>query len=423
MSRVSCDSSSGLVDLICSPGGSQSFYRQLVPRTTGPRERKDLISDLTVFCLSYGVSKHCLDLVVSRGFISKALLALLPVDKLEEKFPEISSRDKNLLRNCISSLDHRPEYQVSIGLGMLAKPSSSMKEDPDKEDVTPNRDAEITAALELAETARKLLECPVCYQTCRPPRIWQCTNGHLTCDMCHHRSDTCPLCRSPFTNIRPFTAEKLARQVTVNCKNKPAGCQQFLPWQDKEDHESKCEFATGNCPILSCLAQFLLKDVLEHLQLCHNLTLEYSGMRIAPGGMIYRSQISTANYMHPTADNQNCWWGPQFVMYQTIPFFFVISRKVDNFDGKGQFYFWVWLGGKSVDTRRFLYTVTLEGGGGERISYTAKPESIETGVSRIREEQSCLMVSDLGVKRFLTGSEKILKYSVEIIDKDLKIVS
>ena len=423
MSRISCDTSSGLVDLILSPRGSQPFYGQLVPRTTPPRERKDLINDLITYCSSYGVSRYSLDLVVSRGFISKALLALMPVDKLENKFPEISSRDKDLLRLCISSLDQRPEYQVSIGLAMLSKPISSFVDIPEMESVNLNRDDEISAALELAETARKLLECPVCYQTCRPPRIWQCTNGHLTCDTCHLRSDTCPLCRSSFTNVRPFTAEKLSQQVTVTCKNKPAGCKQFLPWQDREEHESKCDFATGNCPILSCSVQFMLKDVLKHLQLWHNLTLEYSGIKISPGTMVYRSQISTANYMHPTSDQQNCWWGPQFLLYENIPFFFIISRKVDNPDGKGQFYFWVWLGGKCVDTRRFLFKVTLLGGNGEILSYTARPESIEKGVSRIREEQCCLMVSDLGVKRLLTGSEMVLKYSVEIIDRNLKTTS
>jgi E3 ubiquitin-protein ligase SIAH1 len=303
---------------------------------------------------------------------------------------------------------------------MLSKPSSSTENTEDEKKTLFHDDDEISAALELAETARKLLECPVCYQTCRPPRIWQCTNGHLTCDTCHIHSDTCPLCRSSFTNIRPFTAEKLARQVTVTCKNSSSGCKKLLPWQEREEHESGCDYALGNCPILSCSVQFLLKNVLEHLQLSHNLTLEISGMKIVPGGMVYGSQISTANYMHPSSEQQNCWWGPQFVMYDSIPFFFIISRKVDNPDGKGQFYFWVWLGGKSKEARRFLYTITVEGAGGERISYTARPESIERSVSTIRETQSCLMVSDLGVKRFLTGSDKVLKYSVEITDRNLK---
>ena len=37
--------------------------------------------------------------------------------------------------------------------------------------VTP--DSEMTAALKLVDGARKILECPVCYLPCPPPRIWQ----------------------------------------------------------------------------------------------------------------------------------------------------------------------------------------------------------------------------------------------------------
>ena len=42
-----------------------------------------------------------------------------------------------------------------------------------KDDTFKERNNEIEAAIKLVEDSRKILECPVCYLTCLPPRIWQ----------------------------------------------------------------------------------------------------------------------------------------------------------------------------------------------------------------------------------------------------------
>lgn len=305
---------------------------------------------------------------------------------------------------------------------MLSKPIKLLSPANDKKnDVVRSADTsgEIVAALELASTTKKLLECPVCYQICRPPRIWQCTNGHLTCDSCHVYTTTCPLCRSSFSNVRPFTAEKLAKQVPMLCKNSVNGCKKSLPWTEREEHESSCSFSTGYCPVLSCSAQFPIKDTMLHIAATHNLSMETASLKLTPGYMSFRSSISTATYLHGSSDHQNWWWGPQFVVYNNFPFFFIISRRVEHRDSKGHFFFWLWLGSHQADTSRFLYNLTVEGVDGEKISYTARPASIENSVSNIREEQNCLLLADGAVKRMLTGTGEKLQYRIEIIDKKM----
>jgi len=67
---------------------------------------------------------------------------------------------------------------------------------------------------------RELLECPVCLEEMRPPKkIFQCSNGHVICDVCKNNPEvrSCPTCRVKFRGtcnlVRNIIAEKLARST------------------------------------------------------------------------------------------------------------------------------------------------------------------------------------------------------------------
>ena len=144
-----------------------------------------------------------------------------------------------LLEICIQRLDWRPSYQVSVGLRRyFSRPLKTLfKVLEEREDrsageapqtARPGED-KVKAALEVVKATRKVLECPVCYLTCPPPRIWQCNNGHLTCHSCHSQTRACPLCRTTFSSVRPLAAERLAAQLPGHCKNQSQGCPVSLP--------------------------------------------------------------------------------------------------------------------------------------------------------------------------------------------------
>ena len=233
--------------------------------------------------------------------------------------------------------------------------------------------------MELMNSVKKVLECPVCYQIYGPPRIWQCTNGHLTCDECHEHSTTCPLCRSAFSNVRPLAVEELSRQLPLKCKNNILGCDVVLPLRDRETHEGSCEYTPGHCPVLSCNSQFLIKDTLQHMESQHNLSVESASLRLYSGtNMSFRSSITMgSNCLNSTrggsgvqvssssagssVDQQNWWWGPQFVVYENIPFFFVISRRViEQVDAhQGYFFFWLWIGGNQIEARYNCFLIYI----------------------------------------------------------------
>jgi len=458
-SVTTCDITSGLIDLLAAPDGSKTFYSQMVPHTVGgslsvssptamsAESTQEMTPRLVEHCLSYGLTRASIGQILERGFRSIQLLSLLPTKVIPSKFPSMDDRQRSLLRRCIRALAtySKPEYQVVRALQLLEERTGNSQYYPETPDKPSNLSTtEINGAVGLMNSVKKILECPVCYQIYGPPRIWQCTNGHLTCDQCHEHSTTCPLCRSAFSNVRPLAVEELSRQVPLKCKNNAQGCEVTLPLREREMHEQSCEFTPGHCPVLSCNLQFLIKDTLHHMETQHSLTVESASLRLYPGvNMSFRSSITMGSNCLATTgslnggsvvnsggatsvDQQNFWWGPQFVVYENIPFFFVISRRViEQVDShQGYFYFWLWIGGNQIEARRFLYTLTIESAEGEKLSYTTTPVSLCHPVSKIREKQTCLLLTDSAVQRLAVSTDNNrafkLQYRIEIIDKNVK---
>eukprot|EP00088_Acartia_fossae_P064394 TRINITY_DN79238_c0_g1_i1.p1 TRINITY_DN79238_c0_g1~~TRINITY_DN79238_c0_g1_i1.p1 ORF type:complete len:224 (+),score=24.71 TRINITY_DN79238_c0_g1_i1:28-699(+) len=195
------------------------------------------------------------------------------------------------------------------------------------------------------------------------------------------------------------------------------GCPRILAWLDREEHESGCSYSQAHCPVLSCSQQFFISEAMQHLSVQHNIGKDSAILRLHAGSMSFRSSISTATYLNGCRDQQNWWWGPQFVIYENIPFFFIISRRVENPDSRGHFYFWVCIGSNQKESKRFLYNLTVEGVQGEKVTYTSTPVSLEMSAQNVREEQRCLLLADSAVKRMLTKTDEKLLYRIEIVDK------
>eukprot|EP00092_Neocalanus_flemingeri_P039996 GFUD01043565.1.p1 GENE.GFUD01043565.1~~GFUD01043565.1.p1 ORF type:complete len:195 (+),score=54.03 GFUD01043565.1:57-641(+) len=59
------------------------------------------------------------------------------------------------------------------------------------------------------------LECPVCWEEMKPPvHIWQCSQGHLVCELCKTRPEVrhCPTCRQEIVG-RATMVEKIAAKI------------------------------------------------------------------------------------------------------------------------------------------------------------------------------------------------------------------
>ena len=107
------------------------------------------------------------------------------------------------------------------------------------------------------------LECPICLVIPDSLPIYQCQEGHVICNSCHSKINTCPVCRVSLNfKIRALGVEKILRKILQKCKH--IGCNKFSV--DIDEHEANCEFAPSlaiKCP--KCQEVVFTKDALEHL--------------------------------------------------------------------------------------------------------------------------------------------------------------
>ena len=60
----------------------------------------------------------------------------------------------------------------------------------------------------------KELECPVCLEVPRTTPIYQCTQEHIHCNVCHPKLNHCPICRSAIKmDSRNLLAEKIHKKI------------------------------------------------------------------------------------------------------------------------------------------------------------------------------------------------------------------
>merc|ERR1712002_561535 len=76
-----------------------------------------------------------------------------------------------------------------------------------------------TSSLVLPDDLKQNLECPVCARISLPP-IMQCRNGHVTCNPCRLKVQSCPMCREIDIDIRNLFAEKVEKKYSVKMGQK-----------------------------------------------------------------------------------------------------------------------------------------------------------------------------------------------------------
>ena len=65
------------------------------------------------------------------------------------------------------------------------------------------------------EHFRDLLECPVCIEPILSAPIHQCTNGHVVCNGCIAKLNSCPICRNDSTPVRNLMLEEITEKLMV----------------------------------------------------------------------------------------------------------------------------------------------------------------------------------------------------------------
>lgn len=107
--------------------------------------------------------------------------------------------------------------------------------------------------------------CPVCYDSIQPP-VWQCENGHVTCQACNFKSKMrCGLCRRS-CDTRNIFAEKLLKRAFAWC---PYGCGCKYSYEKDAHHRDTCRKRPFFCPLTCAWSGGKEEDLLSHLREGH----------------------------------------------------------------------------------------------------------------------------------------------------------
>ena len=79
------------------------------------------------------------------------------------------------------------------------------------------------------ENLRKILECPICWETIRSVPVYQCINGHVVCKECIPKLESCcPICR---INNSTFIRNRKLEEIIDNLFDQPSILAPDMPIQ------------------------------------------------------------------------------------------------------------------------------------------------------------------------------------------------
>ena len=259
------------------------------------------------------------------------------------------------------------------------------------------------------------LECPVCYEICRPPWIPRCEYGHLICATCKNKLkiSNCPVCRSTFVPVRPLIAEAVSKLIPFPCRNDGKGCSVSLSWKELQRHELCCPYERFCCPLLSCPVEVTRSNLLKHVTASHNLGLADGRFHVTPDVFSFVSFLSHKNMI--AVDETFSFWTPK-LFFCKYPLFFVVFRE------QGSFHFWLWMGANRVETGNYRYRICIQNPASSNpdellVTYESRPVSLETSLQEIQEERLCLILTENQVEYCQANSQQGLKYTVQLRGK------
>ncbi|XP_023336810.1 E3 ubiquitin-protein ligase Siah2 isoform X2 [Eurytemora carolleeae] len=287
-----------------------------------------------------------------------------------------------------------PREERAADLVIFTTRESGVQADVDPPSSQSERD---TAGGFLPDDIKHSLECPVCARIALPP-VMQCRNGHVTCNACRVKVQSCPMCREIDIDIRNLFAEKAITYMSIPCEYRSFGCRIEINFKDKEMHERQCRFRPYICPYIECDHKLAADAVVLHVSTAHR-----EECRRSDGPEITASMILIGMYFGGDGA-----WSPRVITCFGRTFFDVALTR-DRW-----LHHWVWLLGEEEESSNYLYEITAFKGNTKYV-YGSEVSSLRTSDDDIVSEGKCLSISD-AIGRRLRDGDKI-RYKLKLMKK------
>ena len=108
----------------------------------------------------------------------------------------------------------------------------------------------------------KELECPVCLEIPETTPIFQCSKGHIHCNVCRPKLKKCPICRSEIQDNRNLMAEKIHEKLLPSCRHHNCSVRKV----NIKEHEDQCDMALVKCSY--CQNYVTIRGLARHENIC-----------------------------------------------------------------------------------------------------------------------------------------------------------
>ncbi|KAJ8711000.1 hypothetical protein PYW07_008242 [Mythimna separata] len=255
-----------------------------------------------------------------------------------------------------------------------------------------------------APAERDVLDCPTCHAK-YGLRIFQCDNGHSSCDDCKNRRRPCGICGKPLTNIRNYDIEKHVAQMKVLCPHASEGCKLYIKIADMEDHTKECPFGEQKCPLTevfgTCHWKGKLSEISSHFDSMH------------PNGR--QTNVDSEMQLKNISNNSQ-----QIHLVLLGVYNFLLHVKVSQNDGK--VYMAVQLIGTKFSAQKWLYEIHVYNKSENRRKYvfTDNCRSSNDKIEDVFKVGECAVLPVWHANTFVCNGALTYKFFIKRTDEGKK---
>jgi hypothetical protein len=197
-----------------------------------------------------------------------------------------------------------------------------------------------------ANELEDLVQCVICLLVPRTGHIFQCRNGHLTCNKCSEKGQTfCGVCRVSLsrTRIRNIAVEQMIDRLDFlfPCAH---GCDFSTVRRKLKEHENECASRMVPCPDGWCTKTIPFHTLIEHV----DATEKRQETLYCDGVFSMRSDVP-----EESLESERLSWNAKICKYAGATFFAKMGKTDETF------FVWLYIAAGAEEAKKYQVKITV----------------------------------------------------------------
>eukprot|EP00088_Acartia_fossae_P013913 TRINITY_DN17380_c0_g1_i13.p1 TRINITY_DN17380_c0_g1~~TRINITY_DN17380_c0_g1_i13.p1 ORF type:complete len:360 (-),score=78.80 TRINITY_DN17380_c0_g1_i13:299-1378(-) len=326
---------------------------------------------------------------------------LIKKEEATSKKQDESSNSLNL------KLEEKQNCEIERALGSPAAASSPVHQGGDTGS-SPSKKPKLENQDDIVESSTG---CTVCQAMPQAVPLFGCKMGHYVCNKCRKAGGvllSCPKCLQPDLSVQLVDLEK--KVFPQKCVYSLKGCKQRFTEENREEHESECEYRLVLCPCAlfarSCQYNDVISNIRDHGRTQHkfNQCITRLDLGFITCKMVQKKDGTCGHAIY----NDSARFPPVELQYDERLFYCYYQRR----NSQGLWYFFIRLYGGKKAAKGYTCEIHLGNGKADKNSVltadrVARVDCVHYAMNKAEIEESgcCLVVDDAAVKKMNSGDE------------------